>query len=302
MARGLRDIRRKLKAVKSTRQVTKAMELVAASKMRRAVESAERLRRYAQGAWSILRRIAIAHGELHSFFQERPVEKVLVVLMTSDSGLCGSLNAHIIRASEEYLRKAKEARPGEKTDFLAIGRKGQQFLRRSGQNVVAAFPALSNHPTFRDALPITRFVIDAFQRGTYDHVVFISPRFLSALRQEIDASILLPLSSQALHIQDTASRDNAQDHEEKILEFTFEPSPAEVLNTIVPQLTEVQIYQRVLESAASEHSARMVAMRNASDNASDILDGLTLTYNQTRQAGITSELAELSASSAALGG
>lgn len=302
MARGLRDIRRKLKAVKSTRQVTKAMELVAASKMRRAVESAERLRRYALGAWSILRRIAQAHGELHSFFQERPVEKVLVVLMTSDRGLCGSLNAHIIRASEDYLRRAKEARPGEKTDFLAIGRKGQQFLRRSGQNVVAAFPALSNHPTFRDALPIARFIIDAFQDGTYDHVVFISPRFLSALRQEIDASVLLPLSSQALHIQDTASRAHAKDHEEKVLEFTFEPSPAEVLNTIIPQLTEVQIYQRVLESAASEHSARMMAMRNASDNASDIFDGLTLTYNQTRQAGITSELAELSASSAALEG
>lgn len=306
MGRSLSDVRRKMKAVKSTRQVTKAMELVAASKMRKAVQSAHMLRSYALAGWRILQNIAAVHQTAHPFLTQRPVKKVLVVLLTSDRGLCGSFNSHICKAAERYLIRATETKAGEKTDFVAVGKKGQQFLRRTGSPIVAAFPAFSNHPTFRDVLPLCRFIIESFKRGDYDHVVCIYSRFRSALTQEVDIKVLLPLTETELQTMAHAllgkksedistDRTSAPDQE-----FIFEPSATEVLDVILPQLTEVQIYQAILENAASEHSARMVAMHNASDNASDILDDLTLMYNQTRQAGITAELSELSATTAAL--
>ncbi len=306
MARSLRDIRRKIKAVKSTRQVTKAMELVAASKMRRAVQNAHLLRQYAIGAWKILRHIGSTNVD-HPFLRERTIKDVLVVVLTSDRGLCGSLNTHVLRATDKYLARAKGLVSG-KTDFVAVGRKGQQYLARVGQKVVAAFPAYSNHPKFRDVIPLMRFVVDAFKKGEYDHVVLIYPHFISALVQETEIKVLLPLTSDALQKLAFTMMEGGKlqaevstiDFDEKT-EFLFEPSAGEVLDVILPQLTEIQIYQAILEAAASEHSARMVAMRNASDNASEILDGLTLTYNQTRQANITGELAELSAGAAALG-
>jgi F-type H+-transporting ATPase subunit gamma len=304
MARSLRDIRRKIKAVKSTRQVTKAMELVAGSKMRRAVQNAANLREYAATAWRILEEIAELHGDVHPFLKERPMKKVLVVLMTSDRGLCGSLNTHVLRAAEKYLQSAKEV--GAATEFVAVGRKGQQFLRRTDATIVATFPAFSNHPKFRDILPLTRLALEGFKKGDYDHIVLLYPQFISALVQEVDIKVLLPFSAEALKklAGELVHHKKKDSHEKKsvdVREFKFEPSPKEVLDTILPQLTEVQMYQAILESAASEHSARMVAMRNASDNASDILDDLTLTYNQTRQAEITAELAELSGAAAALG-
>lgn len=309
MARGLRDLRRKMKAIKSTHQVTKAMELVAASKMRRAVQNAVQLRRYALTAWAILQRMAKAHEGSHPFLVERPVVRVLAILATSDRGLCGSLNAQLFRAVTQYLRGLKEVASFEHLDFIAVGRKGQQFLARTGENVLAAFPALSNHPTFRDVLPIARIALDAFEQGQYDHVVLLYADFISALAQEPVVKVLLPFSETELKsmLKSLIQRRRVTKEEEEIMEeaptlteYLFEPSEAEIFDRILPQLTEMQIYQAILEAAASEHSARMVAMRNASDNASDILDDLTLTYNQTRQANITAELAELSASKAAL--
>lgn len=304
MARSLRDIRRKIKAVKSTRQVTKAMELVAASKMRRAVSNAQMLREYAVSAFDILERIADVSPNLHPFLSERPLKNVLVVLITSDRGLCGSLNAQVFRAAERYLDQPipKDGR----TDFVAVGRKGQQFLARAQKNVIAAFPAFSNHPQFRDVLPLAKLVSEGYLTEQYDHIVLIYAGFVSALVQEIDVKVLLPFSegdfkrfvSALVERKRKTLAEGTQ--KKKVQEFLFEPTAKEVVNAIVPQLTEVQMYQAILEAAASEHSARMVAMRNASDNASDILDGLTLTYNQTRQANITAELSELSASKAAL--
>ncbi len=309
MAQSLRDLRRKMKAIKSTRQVTKAMELVAASKMRRAVMNAQVLRRYALTAWTILRKIAHAHPGRHPFLEVRPAKRTLVVVLTSDRGLCGSLNTHLFRAVSQYIKSSKEMRAGAELDFVAVGRKGQQFLSRAGHKVVAAFPALSNHPKFKDALPVARVAIDGFLEGTYDHVVLIYSSFLSALVQEASVKVLLPFSEDELKAMVTQmfQRKRLSKEEEIGLEakmpdteYVFEPTEADVLNRILPQLTELQLYQAVLETTASEHSARMVAMRNASDNASDILDDITLTYNQTRQAGITAELSELSASKAAL--
>lgn len=285
-----------MKAVKSTRQVTKAMELVAASKMRKAVSSAESLRSYATGAWDILQEISEAHPELHPFLTDQKAKNVLVVLLTSDRGLCGSLNMNVCRTLEKYVERAKKEIEF-RTDFVAVGRKGQQFLKRIGQEVSAAFPAYSNHPTFRDILPLSKLILDGYKNGTYDHVVLVYPRFVSPLVQEAELKVLLPFSETAF---DVIAHDGVRKEKTDVREFAFEPSAAEVLDAVLPQLTETQVYQAILEAAASEHSARMVAMRNASENASEILDDLTLTYNQTRQANITAELAELSGAAAAL--
>ncbi len=297
MANNLRDLRRKMKSIKSTKQVTKAMELVAASKMRRAVQHVQTLRGYATLAWQILEKIGSGAHAVHPFVSERPAGRILVVLFTSDRGLCGSLNAHLFRKVQQYEASVKELSSFQDIHFVAVGKKGQQFLLRSRRNVVASFPALSNHPSFRDVLPIARFAIDEFAKGTYDHVVVIHALFLSALAQEPTAKVLLPLTQTELRRLATEGDAIPQ---EASAEYVFEPSPSAVLDVILPQLTEIQLYQAVLESAASEHSARMVAMRNASDNAQSFLDDLTLTYNQTRQAIITSELAELSGAVAAM--
>ncbi len=310
MASSLRDLRRKMKAIKSTKQVTKAMELVAASKMRRAVQNAVVLRKYALTAWAILQKIALSHRGKHPWLVEHPVKKVLAILITSDRGLCGSLNTQLFRSVTHYINACKELEGFGKIDFIAVGRKGQQYLKRADQTVIAAFPALSNHPSFKDVLPIAKMGIDGFTAGTYDHVVLLYTEFLSALVQESATKLLLPFSESRLRemIRDRFVRKRITKEEEQTMkgierlsaDYLFEPGEEEVLNRILPQLTEMQIYQAVLESTASEHSARMLAMHNATENAGDILDDLTLTYNQTRQANITAELAELSGAAAAL--
>lgn len=309
LANNLRDIRRKMKAIKSTRQVTKAMELVSASKMRRAVQNAQTLRRYALEAWTILRKVSHVHGGTHPFLEQKPIKRVLAVVYSSDRGLCGSLNAQLFRSLSQYMKGVKGVDADAKLEFVAIGRKAQQFLSRTGSSIVAAFPAMSNHPSFRDILPISRLAMDGFRAGTYDHVVLVYTDFISALVQEPVIKVLLPFSEDGLREMVTSMFQHRRLTKEEEMtvsaplpktEYIFEPSEVQVLDRILPQLSELQMYQAVLESAASEHSARMLAMRNASDNASDILGDLTLTYNQTRQASITAELAELSASKAAL--
>jgi F-type H+-transporting ATPase subunit gamma len=309
MGNNLRDIRRKMKGFKSTRQVTKAMELVSASKMRRAVQNAQILRRYAITAWTILRKLAHAHPGQHLFLEQRPVRNVLLIVLASDRGLCGSFNSHIVKTASQYVRGIQGLGSGVEVEYIAVGRRAQQALARSDAKIIAAFPALSNHPKFRDILPISRMAIEAFQNRTYDHVVLVYSTFLSALTQEPTVKVLLPFSATELKkvADEVLGEQHLTKEEQHALqtplsktEYIFEPSPAEVLDRILPQLTELQIFQAVLETAASEHSARMIAMRNASDNASDVIDDLTLTYNRTRQAGITAELAELSASKAAL--
>lgn len=312
MPRGLRELRRKTKAIRALRQVTKAMELVAASKMRRATQSAVMLRRYALAAWEVLETMASVLPGLHPFLTEKPPKRILAILFSSDRGLCGNLNAQMFRLVTQYITQLQALPAAPELSFIALGKKGQQFLLRTRQNIVAAFPAFSTHPQFRDTLPIARLATDHFLSGQCDSVVLLYPDFVSALLQEPTSKVLLPFSKTSLkemlasllprRPSAKTPEPGTRNQERPVREYIIEPSPQEILRVILPQLTEVQIYQAVLEAAASEHSARMVAMRNATENASDLLDDLTLTYNQTRQAGITAELAELSASKAALSG
>jgi F-type H+-transporting ATPase subunit gamma len=304
----LRDIRRKMKGIKSTRQVTKAMELVAASKMRRAVASAVTLRKFALASWQILLRVGHRNPQAHAALRPRPVRKVLAVLYTSDRGLTGGLGTQILKTAAEYIREIKGIETFSAVDFIAVGRRGQQFLARSGQTVIAAFPAFSNHPTLRDIAPVAKLASQGFADGTYDHIVLIYPDFISALAQKPTVKVLLPFSDSALKDMidglgvgpEAVRKEAGVEFSDGSAQYIFEPSDTEVLDVVLQQIAELQVYQALLEAVASEHSARMVAMRSATDNASAILDDLTLTYNQTRQATITRELAELSASKAAL--
>lgn len=298
-----------MRAIRATRQVTKAMELVAASKMRRATQSAVTLRHYALSAWNLLEHIADVHPDIHPYLMKRSGEKTLALLFMSDRGLCGSLNALMFRTVLKYIKEVTSLPSFETLHFVAVGKKAQQILARNHQTVIAAFSALSNHPTFRDVLPMTTIATESFLQGTYDHIVLIYPDFVSALVQEPVVKVLLPFSKTDLkemigsllpRKRGSEQRAASSSQQAAVNEYLFEPSPEDIVRTILPQLTEIQLYQAVLEAAASEHSARMVAMHNATDNASDFLSDLTLTFNQTRQANITAELAELSASSAAL--
>ncbi len=281
------------------------MELVAASKMRRAMQNTQMLRRYASTSWNILQRIAQVHPGVHPYLEKRAVRRVLCVVLSTDRGLCGGLNAQVFRTLLQHLATLRDIPTFERIDFIAVGRKAQQFLHRQNLSVLAAFPAMSNHPRFRDIYPLSKMVIDSFLGGTHDQVTILYPDFISALSQIPALRVLLPLNQEDLRkvmegMLSQRERAEATTEDSHVREYKFEPSQDEVLKIIIPQLTEVQLYQSVLEAAASEHSARMVAMRSATDNATDLIADLTLTYNQSRQATITAELAELSASKAAL--
>lgn len=328
MPKGSREIRRKIKSTKNTRQITKAMELVSASKMRRAVSNTLALRPYARLAEIMIRRLAAAsegfqrmhttesgetmHVALHPLLEKREVKKVLAVVIATDRGLCGGLNTQLQKKVIEYVRGENNKKQPPHIDFLAVGRKAQDFLRRIGMNVISAYGALSNHPKISDTYPISRMILNDYAHGRYDKIMLFYTDFVSPLSQKPTGRRLLPLSQEALEemiegldphpqfgrLEDTLRQQQA---EKNIQSYVFEPSPEKVLSILLPKLTEMQIYQAILEATASEHAARMFAMRNASDNAKELIADFTLTYNRLRQAAVTAELAEISAGRAALG-
>jgi F-type H+-transporting ATPase subunit gamma len=300
MANSVKDIRRKIKSIKSTRQITKAMELVATSKMKKAVDNAVRLRAYGYLAFSILSKLSKKHSNLHAFFKSRERKNILVILFTTDKGLCGGLNANLFRKVSKLLERLKEKYPNAKISFAASGKKGAEFLRRIGKNVEFVFPAFSLNTKFSDTLAISRIAMKGFEKGDYDEVAIVYPDFVSTLVQKPVVKALLPFSVETFSemLSELGSKfGNVARMTEKDIEYKLEPSPEYILKNIIPQLVEMQIYQAVLEATASEHSARMLAMQNATQAATDLLDGLVLTYNQARQAAITSEIAEIAASS-----
>ncbi|MDX9970930.1 MAG: ATP synthase F1 subunit gamma [Candidatus Gracilibacteria bacterium] len=303
MSNSIKDIRRKLKSIKSTRQITKAMELVATSKMKKATDFAIRLRNYGYLAFSLISSLS-ANGKVKSdLFEIRPVNNVLVLLFTTDKGLCGGLNANLFKKIAKLKAGVISSHPDAKFTFVASGKKGADFLRRVGEKIDFIFPAFTNNPKIRDIFPMTKIAMDGFLNGSFDKVLLVYPDFVSLIQQKPVVKTLLPFSTGvfAEMLSELGSKFSSVAHlPEKKLTYKLEPDSNFILNNIIPQLLESQIYQAVLETSASEHSARMVAMQNATSAASDLLDNLTLTYNQARQAAITQEIAEIAASSLTL--
>ena len=282
-----RDIRRRIKSVKNTRQITKAMELVAASKMKKAQQAALAGRAYAGLMAEMLAAVAGRVEESqHPFLARREVKTRGIILVTSDKGLCGPLNANLFKLVTEIKGPAK---------YAVIGRKGSQFIARTKRDLLADF-TVSDRVAFAEVKVVTEFMTKQFLDGVVDTVELIYPHFRNTLVQTPTNLPLLPLQNLAAVIadlhQDSGSAAKADDRE-----ILFEPDAQTVLESLLPLYVNREVYQHVLDAKASEHSSRMVAMKTAKDNATKLVGDLTLEYNKARQAGITQEILEIAAAS-----
>lgn len=315
MSVNTKAIKSRIRSVGNTKKITKAMEMVAAAKMRKATEAALNTRTYATMAWDLLVSLSKVQKEKLPLLEVRPVKKLLVVLITSNRGLCGSFNSNIIRKTSAELKDPKnisrqrtpmgdvEATEEVEIDVIGIGKKGADFAKKNNYNLIASYSEFSDTPKLDDVMPITQTVIDEYIKGNYDKVVVAYTDFQSAIAQVAKLRQVLPVSEHDIEkmIDELgADKDKEEKTETKVADYVFEPSKSEVLETILPRLVETQVFQAVLESSASEHSARMMAMRNASDAAEDMIKELNLTFNKARQAAITQEIAEIAGGAAAL--
>lgn len=283
----LREIRRRIKSVKNTRQITKAMELVAASKMKKAQQAAISGQPYAALLAETLSHISSRIEELdHPFFKEREVKTRGIIIVSTDRGLCGPLNGNLIR---EILNSKEEMK------FVSVGRKGRQFLSRTNRDLLADFE-IGDAVKYTKVKQLTEFMIDKYLSGEVDTVEILYPRFVNVLTQAPSFGKLLPITGLDDMITELRGKD-AQPFESSSDDrnFVFEPDPVSILNELLPLFVDRQAYQAILSARASEHSARMVAMKTAKDNASKLLDSLTLQFNKARQAAITQEILEIAA-------
>lgn len=292
----LRDLRRRIKSVKNTAQITKAMQMVSATKMRRAQIQAFNSRPYTETIAQILGQLFNGQKEtIHPLMESKASDKVMVVLVTSDKGLSGALNTNLFRA----LIAAPELK-GKEVTFCTVGKKGREFVVRTDRNLEADF---ENHDKvkFADAVSLRKLVAPMFLSSNIGEAYILFPSFISTLRQEPKLTKLLPISADVIlnTVKDIYSSSAPQNDSSR--QFLFEPNIKSLIDYTLNHFLDTQIYQAMLESKASEHSARMMAMQNATDNAKEIVGDLTLTYNGVRQENITRELLEITSAGAALG-
>ncbi len=283
-------LQRRIKSVRSTRQITKAMELVAASKMRRATEVAHMGRSYREAAHDLLSRLAaVTDVQEHPLFVQREVKTRLYVAITSDRGLAGAYNANIVKMLTRAALENKKA--GIKTKAIVIGTRGVQFVRRVQDiELIAAFQNIGDQPTANDIRPVLTSVVEQYMSGSVDDVQLLYTVHKSNIMQVASALSLLPARLD----------ETSESASESLGNVTFEPSIGAVLDNVTERLLEVQIWQGLLESIASEHSMRMLSMKNATDNANDLIGDLTLAFNTARQANITQEIAEVTGGAEAM--
>ena len=287
-----RDIRRRIKSIKSTAQITKAMQMVASAKMRRAQLSALASRPYARLMYRIQLDVTTHAGDFtHPILESREVRRRAVILVSTDKGMCGALNSNLFREAAQFDKQT--------TTFIAAGRKAAQFVARSKRELAGEFTYKDN-PQFSEARVIAKTAVDMFLSEKVDEVVILYNRFVSTLSQKPVNIQFLPIA-EIKGITLTAEEQAMPEALEQTPEFLFEPSAGEVLGALLPHYLGLYMYQILLEAKASEQSARMVAMKNATDNAKQIIKDLTLEYNKMRQASITNELLEISTAQMALG-
>ena len=288
-----REMRMRIRSVKNISQVTRALEAVSASKVRKAVAAVQATRAYATKAWQVLTHIASQPGRenLHPLLTRRAeVHRSRVVVISGDRGLAGAYNTNIIR----YTAQSFDRYPNP-VDYIAIGRKGRDMLMRRRKQVVAEFSNLPAAPSFMDVSAIGRLAVEDFLSQEVDEVWLVYTRFLGMSRQEPVVKKLLPLE-----LEEGQARVQAYAHQHLTAAYLYEPAEREILDEIIPRFTALQVYQAILESLASEHAARMVAMRNATDNALELVDHLQLAYNKARQQSITNDLLDIAGGAEAL--
>ncbi len=284
----IREIRRRIRSVTNTAKITRAMEMVAASKMRRAQLSALAARPYADKMRGMLADLAESIQSLrleapHPLLERRPSQSVAFVLISTDRGLCGGLNTNLNRYAASFALEQKDV----ETKTVAVGRKGRDFLVRIGLPMIGEFTGIGDYPSFDDARPIARLLMDEYIGGGVDRVYLIFPLFVNTMTQRPEMRQLLPI--------ELPKRET-----EGSVEYIYEPSATEVFGQLLPRYVQRQVYEAILESCASEQSARMVAMRSATDAAKEMIEDLTLTYNKARQEAITKELLDIAGGAEAL--
>jgi F-type H+-transporting ATPase subunit gamma len=294
-----REVRRRIRSTKNMAQVTKSMQMVASSKMRRAQERVQQARPYSEQIYSFVSRLANATGddlgEGVALLKQRPVRNIGLIVITPDRGLCGALPSNINRkadatAREQQNRLAEQGeRPG--VEYIAVGRKIRDYVIRVGYNMMAEFVNYGDKPSLSDASAIAQVAVDAFLKGEVDAVYLVYAKFVNAITQQPTAVQLLP-------VQPPAEEQN-QD-ERKAIEYIYEPDARSIFEALLPRYVDVQVYQAMLEAVASEQSAKFTAMKNATDNANELIEDLTLAYNKARQASITTQILEVVAGAAAL--
>lgn len=288
-----RDIRRRIKSVKNTAQITKAMQMVAASKMRKAQQSALAGRPYATLMNNVLSHVTGAAGDFtHPLLEVRPVRKRAVIVVSSDKGLAGALNSNLLREAAKFDKAT--------TVFIAAGRKGSQFIARTQRKLAAEF-TYKDAPLFSEARAICKFAQDLFTSGEVDHVDVLFTNFISTLNQKPEVRTLLPVGEIKAVSAGLEGEGGGEQLAAASTEYLFEPGAGDVLGALLPHYVNFQMFQILLEAKASEHSARMVAMKNATDNAKQLIKDLTLEYNKLRQANITKELLEITSATMAMG-
>ena len=286
------DIRRRIKSIRNTAQITKAMQMVAASKMRKAQMGALAGRPYA----SLMNRVLVSlqqrtDPKMHPLLQIREVKRELVIVMSTDKGLAGALNTNLFREVANF--------DSAKTAYVTVGRKGRQFLGRTRREILADFE-LKDAPSFLETKSIAQYAVERFLTGDVDRVSVLYTRFINTINQKALVRTLLPITNFEVAQADTGGAAAAGDTD-PMGGYLFEPSAEDVLDVMLPYYLQYQVFQMILDARASEHSARMVAMKSATDNANQFIKDLTLEYNKMRQASITTELLEISTAQMALG-
>ena len=294
----VRDIRRRIKGVKATGKITRAMEMISAVKMRKAVAQVMAIRPYAESVIEMLHQLAVLQKfEQHLLLTERLVKKQLYVVISSNRGLCGGFNSQIVKKLRQTLKEDE----GRESVFITIGKKADASVRRMNGEIIASFSDILGTPNVLLMRPVAKIMIEEFEKGRIDRVVMIYTDFKSMLSQEVKVRALLPVTERDVHkaLHEMGHADTVKERK-LVAEYVIEPSPKKVLWKMIPRLIEMELYHAVLESNASQESARMMAMRNATDAAKEMVGDLTLAYNQIRQGKITQEIAELSAGMAAV--
>ncbi len=307
----IQEIKRRIKAVTNTSQITKAMEMVSATKMRRSQEVALLSRPYSVEVLRILGELSLRTPYLPEIMQGRPIKKTAIVLVAADRGLAGSFNANVFRAFERWLIVNKEK--AHSFVCFSVGKKAEEFLNRKSLTARKAFKNFGDHVEVAQTQPLTNVLVQGYLKHEWDEVVLISTHFRTTLRQEVMTREILPINVKKIReiIREIVPEygrysgqkngtDDTSPTKTLDYEYLIEPSPKEVLDKLAPELVEIALYDFILEANASEHSARMVAMKNASENAAELKDDLTIEYNKSRQAGITREISEIVSGAEAL--
>lgn len=289
----IKEIKRRIKSVQSTKKITRAMELVAAVKMKKAQDKATGTRAYAAKAWEIMTdAVAKIEEKDHFLLRAQGHAKDIMIVVSSDRGLCGGLNGNLFRAIEKFLAE----NTGREFRYIVIGKTGADYVRRSKKDILAAFGRLDNLPHIVEVRPAVKILFDEIGAGNASRAFLAFNQFVSSTSQVPHIMQVFPIQkNEAMRVEGEDAAVEMKDRR-----FAFEPSPVSVLESLLPRLTEMQVYQAVLESNASEHSARMMAMHNATKNSEELLGDLVSHYNQSRQQSITQEISEISSAAEAM--